>query len=61
MPHIISTVRPGASGAARNELSLLELDNVHGGFASSEHGSGGNAFLKIGGISGESNDDHHKD
>lgn len=36
MPHIISTVCPGASGAARNELSLLDLDHVSGGDAASD-------------------------
>jgi hypothetical protein len=35
MPHIISTVCPGASGAARNELSPLDLDHVTGGDAAS--------------------------
>ena len=37
-------------------LTSAELDNVHGGFASSEH-----AFLKIDGVKGESQDHPHKD
>jgi hypothetical protein len=50
-----------AAARVTRELTVSELDNVHGGFASSEHRSVGGAFLKIDGIKGESKDSHHKD
>jgi hypothetical protein len=50
-----------ATARVTRELTVSEPDNVHGGYASSEHGSAGDAFLKIDGIRGEKQEGGYKD
>jgi hypothetical protein len=50
-----------ATARVTRELTVSELDNVHGGGAPAKPASGGDMFLKMDGIDGESQDIRMKD